>query len=344
MPIHDSPKKNRFIGAVEAGKSIRAAASTYGIPPATAQDIWRKFQETGTTHMRPGRYRPAKITNRLKRSVIHEARANRRLSLGLVGKLVTPHISASAVQRILDDVGLHRRRGRKVVYLTKDHKQRRKQWAREHKSWGEEDWDRVIWSDECYVYMGDDRGTVWVTRAPGEEFDEDCVIPTFKQSSLRVMIWACIMRGSRGPMVILDYPGGKGGGMTANRYQDQVLDRVLFDYYWKMSETRGQVVFQQDGARSHTAKSTMAWLASNEIEIFPHPASSPDLSPIEPLWHRLKTLIRERPHIPSSLEELKTAVRECWEMITAKDIDQHVKHMEDRVKAVLKADGGHTKY
>ena len=31
-------------------------------------------------------------------------------------------------------------------------------------------------------------------------------------------------------------------------------------------------------------------------------------------------------------------------MITVEDIDQHVKHMEDRVRAVLKADGGHTKY
>ena len=88
----------------------------------------------------------------------------------------------------------------------------------------------------------------------------------------------------------------------------------------------------------------MAWLASNQIEIFLHPAPSPDLSPIEPLWHCLKTLIRECPHIPSSLKELKTAVRECWEMITVEDIDQHVKHMEDRFRAVLKADGGHTKY
>ena len=48
--------------------------------------------------------------------------------------------------------------------------------------------------------------------------------------------------------MILDFPGGKGGGMTAKHYQDQVLDKVLFDYYWGMSEMRGQVVFQQDGA------------------------------------------------------------------------------------------------
>ena len=74
----------------------------------------------------------------------------------------------------------------------------------------------MIWSDECYIYIGDDRGTVWVTRSVDEEFDENCVVPTFKQSALRVMIWACIMEGSKGPMVILDYPGGQGGGLQTD--------------------------------------------------------------------------------------------------------------------------------
>src|SRR5882762_5905298 len=99
-----------------------------------------------------------------------------------------------------------------------------------------------------------------------------------------------------------------------------------------MSEERGYVVFQQDGARSHHAKSTIAWLSRNSIETFPHPPSSPNLSPIEPLW---KTLIRSRSHIPSNIEELKAAVREAWEQITEHDINCHVKHMEERVQAVL---------
>ena len=139
----------------------------------------------------------------------------------------------------------------------------------------------VIWSDECYVYIGIDQGTVWVTQAVDEEFDENYVILTFKQSSLRVMIWACIMKGSKGPMVVLEYPGGRGGGMTAERYQDQVLDKVLFDYYVQMSEERGQVVFQQDRASCHCAKSTLTWLKRNKIEIFLHPSFSPILAPLK---------------------------------------------------------------
>jgi hypothetical protein len=101
---------------------------------------------------------------------------------------------------------------------------------------------------------------VWVTCGVDEEFDDACVIPTFKQSSLCIMVWACIMKGDKGPLVVLEYPGGQGGGMTMDRYQVQVLERVLFNYYWQKSEEKCQVVFQQDGAPLHCAKSTTAWL------------------------------------------------------------------------------------
>jgi transposase len=214
---HDSPKKNRFIGAIPAGKSIVEAANDFDIPKQTASDLWHKFQQTGSTHARPRSGCPPKITNHIKRSVIREAKMNRQKPLDAIGKLVIPSISASSVRAILHDAGLHRRKAQKVVYLRKDQKESRRHWAKDHKDWTEEDWMQVIWSDECYIYIGDDRGTVWVTRSADEEFDENCVVPTFKQSSLRVMIWACIMEGNKGPMVVLDYPGGKGGGMTADR-------------------------------------------------------------------------------------------------------------------------------
>jgi hypothetical protein len=202
----------------------------------------------------------------------------------------------------------------------------------------------VIWSNECYIYIGDSKGTVWVTRTPNEEFDENCLVPTFKQSPIRVMVWGCIMEGKKGPLVVLDYPGGRGGGMTAKRYQEQVLDGPLHNFYQEMSEERGMVVFQEDGASCHRAKTTKAWLARNSIESFPHPSKSPDMSPIEPVWNTVKTIIQARSHCPTSMAELKAAVREAWDQLTPQDINAHVKHMEDRVKALLAAKGGHTKY
>jgi hypothetical protein len=207
-----------------------------------------------------------------------------------------------------------------------------------------EDFSRVIYSDEAYIVLGDNKGPVWVTRSPEEVYDNSCVVPRFKQSSLRIMVWGCILRGRKGPLVILEYPGGRGGGMTAARYQEQVLDKVLHNFYQSMAEERGHVLFQQDGAPSHTAKSTYQWLNRNNIEIMPHPPGSPDLNPIEPLWHILKDLIRNRPHIPTTLDELKMATNKAWDQITEADIDKHVNSMENQVWAVIEAKGSHTRY
>ena len=38
------------------------------------------------------------------------------------------------------------------------------------------------------------------------------------------------------------------------------------------------------------------------------------------------------------------AIHEAWTQITPWDINAHVKHMGDRVKAVMHVKGGHTKY
>lgn len=207
---------------------------------------------------------------------------------------------------------------------------------------GPEEIKRIIWSDECYVVLGDRQGSVYVTRRPGEEMDENCVVPTFKQSNLRIMVWGCIMQGKKGPLTVLEYPGGKGGGMTAKRYQDQVLKKLVHDFYMEVCEERGWAVFEQDGAPSHRAKSTINWLEQNSIDRFPQPPSSPDVVPLENLWHTFKEAIRNRDHIPTSVDELKTAAYEAWESITLEEIDRHVLTMQDRVKAVLKAQGGHT--
>jgi hypothetical protein len=144
---------------------------------------------------------------------------------------VTPIVSASTVWRVLADWGMHRRKARAVIFLTWEQKQKWLKWAKQHVDWDMEDFSRVIYSDEAYIVLGDNKGPVWVTRSPEEVYDNSCVVPKFKQSSLRIMVWGCILRGRKGPLVILEYPGGRGGGMTAARYQEQVLDKVLHNFY-----------------------------------------------------------------------------------------------------------------
>ncbi|KAE9385446.1 hypothetical protein BT96DRAFT_759168, partial [Gymnopus androsaceus JB14] len=93
-------------------------------------------------------------------------------------------------------------------------------------------------------------------------------------------------------LLVLEYLGGKGGGMNAKRCQDQVLQGCFLHFWKDMESERKGVYFQQHGALSHKAKTTLKWLNSHGIFIFPQLPSSPDLSPIEPVWHKLKTHLR----------------------------------------------------
>jgi hypothetical protein len=44
------------------------------------------------------------------------------------------------------------------------------------------------------------------------------------------------MDGKKGPIIALEYPGGKGGGMNSRRYIDQVLRGAFWDFWMQMSE------------------------------------------------------------------------------------------------------------
>ena len=106
------------------------------------------------------------------------------------------------------------------------------------KDFNAQQWGDIIWLDECYIHLNDQSGRVYVTRHANEEYDENCVIPTFKQSSVCVMFWGCIMKGRKGPLVVLEYTGGRGGGMTGQRYISQVLEAHLNSFYHQMKEER----------------------------------------------------------------------------------------------------------
>ena len=163
--------------------------------------------------------------------------------------------------------------------------------AEEFKSFDVHQWKNLIWSDGCYVHLDDHSGHVYVTCHADEEYNENCVIPTFKQSSVQVMVWGCIMKGRKEPLAVLEYPGGRGGGMTGQWYISQVLEAHLHTFYNQMKEERPEVMFQQDGAPSHTSKLAKRWLVDHGILVFPHPPSSPNVNPIEPVWHELKKII-----------------------------------------------------
>ena len=66
-------------------------------------------------------------------------------------------------------------------------------------------------------------------------------------------------------------------------------------------------VFMHDGIPCHEAKSVKSFLREKNVDILDWPGNSPDLNPIENLWHVMKNKVADQ-H-PTSMESLKTAIK-----------------------------------
>ncbi|KAF7650410.1 hypothetical protein LDENG_00126420 [Lucifuga dentata] len=88
-------------------------------------------------------------------------------------------------------------------------------------------------------------------------------------------------------------------------------------------------VMQQDNDPKHTRKSTSE-------------CQSPDLNPIEMLWHDLKQAVHARK--PSNVAELKQFCKEEWAKITPQRCERLIASYRKRLIAVVAAKGGTTSY
>jgi transposase len=340
----DTPTKNRIVGYYLATGNAAAAGRNENVPPRTAQNLIQRFKEMGSTANKLRTGRPSKLTEYDKRQIIRTARKNRRMPLTELTNQIATKVSVGSIRRVLAAHGYHRRVARKVPFLTPHHKHLRLIWAKMNKNLRARDWYRIIFTDECYVWVNDKCGRIFVTRRKDERFLDECLVPAFKQSTMHIMFWGGVVEGRKAPLIVMEYPGGKGGGMNSKRYQEQVLEGPFWNFYTRLKQERRSIKFQQDGAPCHRSKSTTKWLDDHHIPLFFHPPNSPDLNPIEPVWLELKRILRGRRHTPTTIEQLKTAVLTAWDEISVETINRHISKMPDRVSAVLAAKGGHTRF
>ncbi len=156
------------------------------------------------------------------------------------------HVSVSTVTRALRRNGLHSRRPRKVPLKTKRHLQQRLKFAKSHLDDSEDDWRKVIWSDETKLELFGHNTTKTVWRRAGEAFKPCNTIPTVKHGGGNIMLWGCFPVRGPGSLVRIT------ATMNAVLYKE-ILEANLLQSARQLRLCRG-FVYQLDNDSKHTAK------------------------------------------------------------------------------------------
>ena len=151
------------------------------------------------------------------------------------------------------------------------------------------------------------------------------------------MVWGCMGWNGVGKLVEVE------GKMDAQQYCE-ILNEGIVESFEKLGMEEGERYFQQDNDPKHTSKMAQAWFKDHGFNVMKWPAQSPDLNPIEHLWHHIKTKLGGYEEPPKGIHELWEQVETEWEKIEAGVCQNLIESMPRRVEAVWKAKGGYTKY
>ncbi|GFV50447.1 transposable element Tcb2 transposase [Trichonephila clavipes] len=287
----DAFTRGRMIGKLEEGRSV-----------------------TRTTIRGFSSGRPRGTTPADDRYIVLQARRNRRQTAGEIARHTTQvtgrPISRFTVARRLHGGGLFARRPVRCVPLTPAHRRRRSLWCREHRNWRDNEWGRVLFTDESRFSLSSDSHRILIWRERGSRNHPSNIIERDKYGGRGVLLWGGIMLDSRTDLHIFD-----AGSVNGTRY----CNEILLPYVRLFRGAMGlQFLFMDDNAPCHRTVATEQLLESRRLAARTLP--------------------------PVTIRELRLALQDEWAAMPQQLIDTLILSMGRRCETCLAVRGDHIPY
>ncbi|GFW06480.1 transposable element Tcb2 transposase [Trichonephila clavipes] len=224
-------------------------------------------------------------------------------------------ISRFTVARRLHGGGLFARRPVRCVPLTPAHQRKRSLWCREHRNWRDNEWGRVLFTDESRFSLSSDSHRILIWRERGSRNHPSNIIERDRYGGRGVLVWRGIMLGSRTHLQIFD-----AGSVNRTRY----CNEILLPYVRLFRGAMGlQFLFMDDNAPCHRTVAAEQLLESEDIE-------------------RRRLAARTLP--PVTIRELRLALQDEWAAMPRQLIDTLILSMGRRCETCLAVRGDHIPY
>ncbi|GFV60471.1 transposable element Tcb2 transposase [Trichonephila clavipes] len=221
----------------------------------------------------------------------------------------------------------------RCVPLTPAHRRRRSLWCREHRNSRDNEWGRVLFTDQSRFNLRSDSHRILIWRERGSRNHPSNIIERDRYGDRGLLVWGGIMLGCRTDLHIFD-----AGSVNGMRY----CNEILLPYVRLFRGAMGlQFLFMDDNAPCQRTLAANQLLESEDIERMDWQARSTDLNPIEHAWDFLGRRLAAGTLPPVTILELRLALQDEWTAMPQKLIDTLILSMGRHCETCLAVWGDH---
>lgn len=193
----------------------------------------------------------------------------------------------------------------------------------------QQDWSRVLFTDEASIMLGRVKSKVWRKRG------QHVVRRTLKHPA-KVHVWGCFCRAGFGKLHV--FTKNLNAERLCSIYEKALLPSAKAFF----GEGSVDWVLLEDNDSKHTSGLAKQWRADNAVTRIDFPPQSPDLNPIENVWHILKSNVGYRR--PANLKQLKRVVKQEWAKLPSHLCERLADSMPSRIEQLRQANGDYILY